>query len=99
MRDLHVLPNSIRTRRASDLLEEIGARSKASIPATYPGSVWRESDKTWTLPTGATLRLRYSEREDDAGRYQGHQYTWIGWDELTNWASPAAYKEIGRAHV
>lgn len=81
-------------RRTYPELEEIVARSKVIIPATFPGSVWRESDKTWTLPTEATLRLRYIERDDDSGRYQGHQYTWIGWDELTNWASPAAYKAI-----
>jgi len=81
-------------RRTYPELEEIIARSKSIIPGTYPGSEWKESDKTWTLPSGATLRLRYVERDDDASRYQGHQYSWLGFDELTNWSSPNAYKAL-----
>jgi len=81
-------------RRTYPELEEIISRSKSIVPATFPGSEWKESDKTWTLPTGATLRLRYVERDDDASRYQGHQYSWIGFDELTNWSSPNAYKAL-----
>lgn len=38
--------------------------------------------------------MRYLERADDATRYQGHQYTWIGWDELTQWASAEAYNTL-----
>lgn len=36
--------------------------------------------------------MRYIERDADATRYQGHQYTWIGWDELTQWPSDYGYR-------
>ena len=32
--------------------------------------------------------------ESDADLYQGHQYTWIGWDELGNWPNLNAYKKL-----
>jgi hypothetical protein len=55
------------------------------------GAEWKEAKHQWQFPNGAILRFRHLERDLDAGRYQGHQYPWIGFDELTNWASPTAY--------
>lgn len=81
-------------RRTYPELEELIARSRMMYPTTFPGCEFKESSKTWHFPSGATLRMRYLEREADASRYQGHQYTWIGWDELTQWASDAAYKML-----
>jgi hypothetical protein len=71
-------------------LKEILLRSQELYPPS--GATWHEKDKTWKWPNGAFLRLQYLEREQDASRYQGQQYTWIGWDELTQWPSDAAYR-------
>lgn len=79
-------------RRTYPELQEIIGRSKRLFSLT--GATWKEQEKQWEWANGACLRMRYLEREDDASRYQGHQYTWIGWDELTNWATPTAYKMI-----
>ena len=81
-------------RRTYPELEELISRSKLMYPENFPGCEFREGSKTWHFPSGATLRMRYLEREADASRYQGHQYSWIGWDELTQWASDAAYKML-----
>lgn len=81
-------------RKTYPELEEIVARSKAIFPPTFPGAEWGDTAKTWTFPGGATLRMRYLERDADAARYQGHQYTWIGFDELTNWPDYGAYKAL-----
>ena len=77
-------------RRTYNELEELLRRSREIYPAS--GAVWHEQAKTWTWPNGAVLRMRYVERDADATRYQGHQYTWIGWDELTQWPSDYAYR-------
>lgn len=55
----------------------------------YPGlrAQWKASDRKWIFPGGAVLKLRYLERDSDADAYQGHSYTWMGFDELGNWAS------------
>ena len=79
-------------RRTYPELEELISRSKEIYAST--GGVWAEQPKWWKWPNGAILRMRYLERPDDALRYQGHQYTWIGWDELTQWASPFAYRYL-----
>ncbi len=50
-----------------------------------------KEEHTWTFPSGAMLRLRYLESDDDVTHYQGHQYTWLGFDELTHWASDYVY--------
>lgn len=79
-------------RRTYPELEELIARSKEIYPQS--GGQWFEQPKWWKWHNGAILRMRYLERPDDALRYQGHQYTWIGWDELTQWASPFAYRYL-----
>lgn len=44
---------------------------------------WSAVKKIWTFPSGATLTFGHLEQEDDMYRYQGGEYTFIGWDELT----------------
>ena len=52
---------------------------------------WTEKDARWTFRNGATLRMAYLDSFADVGRYQGQEYTWIGFDELTEWPDPAPY--------
>lgn len=58
------------------------------------GAVYKVSEKTFHFPSGATLKMRFLEHERDAAKYQGHQYTWVGWDELTNWPNSNAYDKL-----
>ena len=44
---------------------------------------WRESSKTWTFPSGATLSFGYLEHTGDEYRYQSTEFAFIGFDELT----------------
>lgn len=39
-------------------------------------------------PDGSTLLLRHLEKVTDADEYQGHEYNWMAFEELTQWASP-----------
>ena len=79
-------------RRTYPELEELIARSKELYLQT--GGRWNDQNKTWRWPNGATLKMRYAERNDDVLRYQGHQYTWIGWDELTQWPTLYCYRYL-----
>ena len=63
-------------RRTYPELQEIILRTNAIFPRT--GAKWHEQRREWEWPNGAKLRMRYLERNADASRYQGHQYTWIG---------------------
>lgn len=81
-------------RQSYGELEELISRSQEIYPPWFPGCEWKESDKTWEWPNGAALKLRYMESTKDWMRYWGHQYTWIGWDELPNWANLTAYEKM-----
>jgi hypothetical protein len=58
------------------------------------GAQYQVAKSTFVFPNGATLKMRYLEHERDAAKYQGHQYTWVGWDELTNWPSINSYDKL-----
>lgn len=56
-------------------------RSKQWLAPTR--AIWNEGQMRWTFPSGATLRFAHMQREDDKFNYQGGQYQFIGFDELT----------------
>lgn len=74
--------------RAMEIYPEYGAVYKATKSAEFPFA------NCWYFPTGETLKMRYLEHDKDADVYQGHQYTWIGFDELTNHATPYGYNKL-----
>lgn len=52
------------------------------------GAKWHEQKKELTMPNGAVLKFAYLEREEDAEEYQGHEYTRIYVEELSNFPFP-----------
>lgn len=57
---------------------------------TSTGAKFRDgSDFKWK--NGAALRFRHAENIKDVTNYQGHEYPWIGWDELGNYPTPDVY--------
>jgi hypothetical protein len=86
-------------RQTYKQLEELIKRSLVLYPGWFDpngqGNVtWRAGDSMWVWANGATLKLRYAESDTDWMEYQGHQYGWIGWDELPTWASPENYMRM-----
>lgn len=86
-------------RKTYNELEELQIRARELFPDT--GAVYKSATSAefqfsncWYWPNGATLKMRYLEHERDADGYQGHQYTWIGFDELTNHATPYGYNKL-----
>ncbi len=49
---------------------------------------WNGSDKIWTFPSGAKVALAYLAGPQDHFRYQGAEYHFTGWDELTQFLEP-----------
>lgn len=47
---------------------------------------WDEQEKTWRFPRGATLTFGYLENEKDKYRYQGAEFQFVGFDELTQFS-------------
>ena len=80
-------------------LEELQCRALEVFPAE--GAVYKTSASAgyaftncWYWPNGATCKMRYIENERDYGRYHGHQYSNISFDEITEYASPAGMQKM-----
>lgn len=58
------------------------------------GATWKEQDKEYTMPGGGTLRFAYIESDKDAEAYQGHNYNFIGIEELTQFPDPAPINKL-----
>lgn len=44
---------------------------------------WDNTTKSWRFPSGASLSFGYMDSQLDHYRYQGSEFQFIGWDELT----------------
>lgn len=80
------LARGILFRRTYPELENV--EEKASV--TFPGfgGVYGQQKRTWVFPNGATLKLRYLDKDKDADNYQGHEYNWMCFEEAGNWPRP-----------
>ena len=83
--------NALILRRTNDELREIIHKSQEMYPQAYPGAKWMEKKSQWTFPSGARIWMTYLEQEKDVLRYQGQAFTYIGFDELTQYPTPYAW--------
>jgi hypothetical protein len=72
-----------RTRRA---LEPTLTRARRIFGAQ--GAAWSESRSCFTWPSGARLYFRHLDNDADADLYQGHAYSRVYVEELTQFPSP-----------
>jgi hypothetical protein len=49
---------------------------------------WNSQQHTWTFPSGAVLKFGHMESEADKHNYQGQEYQFVGFDELTGFLEP-----------
>lgn len=45
----------------------------------------------WKWPTGEVLLFRHIKKKSDYGKYHGHEYPFIGWNELTKYPTSEMY--------
>ena len=48
------------------------------------GPRWNETERVWTFPGGAKLAFGYLQHSTDKYRYQGSEWDFVGFDELTH---------------
>ena len=77
--------NGLILRRTNDELRELIWKSQELYPKAFQGAKWAEKKSQWTFPSGAKLWLTYLERDQDVLRYQGQAFSYIAFDELTQY--------------
>jgi hypothetical protein len=78
-------------RHTTEELRELIWKSQEMYPKIYPGIKWSERKMQWQHPSGGKLWMSYLDRDEDVMRYQGLSFSYIAWDELTQWPTPFAY--------
>lgn len=73
-------------RRKYVQLAEVIARTKQIFPKL--GAKYNEQRREWVMPGGGRLKFAYLETDADAEEYQGHSYTRIYVEEVTNFPNP-----------
>lgn len=89
-------------RQSFPQLVDVIAKSKRWIRQIFPTAKYNGADHVWTFDDGEQLLLRFMKTPDDYWDYHGHEYPWIGWEELTNWHTNECYnimKSCNRSSV
>lgn len=81
-------------RRTFPELDDIINKSLKWFKKIWPAAEYNKQAKTWTWPTGETLKFRHIKRPGEYWNYHGHAYPWIGFEELTTWPNSECYTPL-----
>ena len=68
-------------------LKDLIDRALELFPSFIEGATYNKQDHVWTTPSGAKLEFAYLENDRDRFKYRGRAWNYIGFDELTLWAT------------
>lgn len=86
---LHLRYRALILRKSFKQLREVIDRTRTIYPSVVPGAEYNESKSEWKFPSGAKIIFGYLDANSDCEQYQGQEYQFIGFEELTQW--PTAY--------
>jgi hypothetical protein len=81
-------------RRTFPELKDVIAKANKWFPQIFPTATYNKSEHQWTFPQGEVLIFAFMEKEEDYWKHHGHSFSWIGWEELTNWPTDVLYKRM-----
>lgn len=80
-------------RQTHPQLRDVIEKSKKWIKRIWGDRAFYNEVKTmWEWKSGERLYFSHFDNPAQYANYHGHAYPWIGWEELTTWASPDCYK-------
>ena len=78
-------------RQTYPQLADVVAKSEKWFRQIFPQANFNRTNMMWMWPNGERLLFRHMARPEDYWNYHGHEYPWIGWEELTNWPLADCY--------
>lgn len=81
-------------RQTYKQLQDVIAKTRKWFPLIWPEATYNMAEHYWRWPDGEMLLLRQFQRESDYWNYHGHEYPWVGWEELCNWPDLGGYKRM-----
>ena len=87
-------------RRTFTDLTQPGALLDRAMEWWIPhGAHWDGTNKVFRFPGGGKVAFAYLFKPNDHLRYQGAEYQFTGWDELTQWPTAQPYEYVGLSRV
>ena len=78
-------------RQTYPQLGDLVAKSERWFYQIWPEAKFNRAEHVWRWPTGEQLLFRHIAKPDDYWKYHGSELPFIGFEELTTWASPEYY--------
>jgi len=82
--------------REYKMLDDLVAKSMKWFPQFGDGAEFKasKSDYKWVWPTGEELLFRSIKKGTDYWNYHGHEFPFIGWNELTKYPTSELYDSM-----
>ena len=74
-------------RRTFPQLQEIIDRCHAWYPLINEGAIYKATEHRWYFPSGAIIQLGHMQHEGDKYNYQGKEFNFVGFDEVTQFTN------------
>jgi hypothetical protein len=82
-------------RQTYPQLADIQAKSEKWFRLIFgEAAKFNKAKMMWEWSTGEVLMFRHMSTPSDYWNYHGHEYPFIGWEELTSWATDECYKSM-----
>jgi len=72
-------------------LQQLIERGKEVFPMLMPGTKYNQQTHTFTAPSGAQLMMAHCANDTEAVNWRGFAWNYLGFEELTLWATGYAY--------
>lgn len=90
----HPKHRAIVFRRSFPELKDLIDRSHELFPGFIKGVKYDKNEHIWTTPAGAKLEFGYLSNDNDRFKYRGRAWNYVGFDELTLWATAVCYEYL-----
>ena len=85
---------AVLSRKSFPDLKDLIDRSQDLYKAVDPDATYNQQTHTWTFSSGAKVEFAYLQNDRDRFKYRGRAWNYIGFDELTLWATPKCYEYL-----
>jgi len=75
-------------------LQQLIERGQFLFPQMMPGIKYNQQTHTFTTPKGAKLQFAHCANDAERFDWRGFAWNWIGFEEITLWATPLVYQYI-----
>jgi hypothetical protein len=84
--------NGVLFKRTNPELRDVKMKIRKWFPKIFPGVKFSASPYFEVrFATGEVLMLRHMKTDDDYWDVHGSSFSWIGWEELSNWPTPVLF--------